>query len=65
MLKRMTRFGLLAVLFAGLAFTQTACGKKGNLKPPSGQHKPGLPNIGLGPFDKPQTYWQLFKRLSD
>ncbi len=35
------------------------------LKPPSGQHKPGLPNIGLGPFDKPQTYWQLFKRLSD
>ncbi|GEM_PF-1357355 len=35
------------------------------LKPPSEQHKPGLPNIGLGPFDKPLTYWQLFKRLSD
>lgn len=35
------------------------------LKPPSEQHKTGLPNIGLGPFDKPLTYWQLFKRLSD
>lgn len=35
------------------------------LKPPSEQHKPGLPNIGLGPFDKPQTYWQLFQRVSD
>jgi predicted small lipoprotein YifL len=45
MLKRMTRFGLLAVLFAGLAFTQTACGKKGNLKPPSGQSS-----------DYPRTY---------
>lgn len=37
MLKRISRLGLLAVLFAGLAFTQAACGKKGTLKPPSGQ----------------------------
>ncbi|MEQ8335103.1 hypothetical protein [Nisaea sp.] len=45
MLKRMTRFGLLAVLFAGLAVGQAACGKKGTLKPPSGQSS-----------DYPRTY---------
>ncbi|UUX48175.1 hypothetical protein NUH88_12185 [Nisaea acidiphila] len=38
MLRRMTRIGMLALLFAGLALTQAACGKKGNLKPP--QDKP-------------------------
>lgn len=37
MLKRITRFGLLVLLLAGLALTQTACGKKGNLKPPQGK----------------------------
>ncbi|WP_193185739.1 hypothetical protein [Nisaea sediminum] len=36
MLKRMTRFGLLVLLLAGLALSQAACGKKGNLKPPQG-----------------------------
>ena len=45
MLKRMTRFILLVILCAGLAFTQAACGKKGNLKPPSGK-----------PSDFPRTY---------
>jgi len=37
MLKRITRFGLLVLLFAGLALSQAACGKKGNLKPPQGE----------------------------
>ncbi|MDG4720736.1 MULTISPECIES: hypothetical protein [Thalassospira] len=32
------------------------------LKPPSQQHKPGLPNIGLGPFDKPLEHWRLYRR---
>lgn len=38
MLKRMSRLALLALLFAGLALGQAACGKKGNIKPP--QDKP-------------------------
>lgn len=32
------------------------------LQPPAKQHKPGLPNIGLGPFDAPLKEWRLFRR---
>ena len=38
MLRRMTRIGMLTLLLVGLALSQAACGKKGNLKPP--QDKP-------------------------
>lgn len=37
MLKPITRFALLALLLSGLALTQAACGKKGNLQPPEGK----------------------------
>ncbi|KZD01138.1 MULTISPECIES: hypothetical protein [unclassified Thalassospira] len=32
------------------------------LMPKIDQHKPGLPNIGLGPFDAPRRHWRMYRQ---
>ncbi|MBX2833051.1 MAG: hypothetical protein KTR23_18155 [Rhodospirillales bacterium] len=32
------------------------------LMPKIDQHKPGLPNIGLGPFDAPRRQWRMYRQ---